>query len=144
MDELVKSIDALSREQAVALLVRLGLDGVQVPLLLPGAKRSLVPLAPSLSAEDRAVVENLSKLINFFTQVRVRVLARGRSGGPTTGGEGTPCVHLCVCVPRGACHRHVLLVMMDSNWYVGERLHLPLIAPHLPTPEHASRPSHSH
>lgn len=68
MDELVKAIDALSREQAVVLVQRMGLDGVQVPLLLPGAKRATLPLAPTLSSEDRAVVDNLSKLIAFFTQ----------------------------------------------------------------------------
>lgn len=36
LDEVVKSIDALSREQLVLLVQRLGLSSVQVPVLLPG------------------------------------------------------------------------------------------------------------
>lgn len=36
MDELVKSVDALSREQLAALVGRLGLEGVRLPVLLPG------------------------------------------------------------------------------------------------------------
>jgi aarF domain-containing kinase len=39
-NEVVLSIDAMSRTQLVALLHRLGLSGVRVPLLLPGAPRS--------------------------------------------------------------------------------------------------------
>ncbi len=37
MDELVKSIDALSRDQAHLLAQRLGLAGLPLPVLLPGA-----------------------------------------------------------------------------------------------------------
>lgn len=40
LDEVVKSIDALSREQLVLLVTRLGLSGVQVPVLLPGRWRA--------------------------------------------------------------------------------------------------------
>jgi hypothetical protein len=36
LDEVVKSIDALSREQLVLLVQRLGLSGVRLPVLLPG------------------------------------------------------------------------------------------------------------
>lgn len=43
MDELVKSIDALSREQLAALVLRLGLEGVRLPVLLPGEARVLQP-----------------------------------------------------------------------------------------------------
>ncbi len=46
MDEIVKSIDALSRDQLYTLAAQLGLQGVTVPLLLPGAKRSTLPLTP--------------------------------------------------------------------------------------------------
>jgi hypothetical protein len=42
LDEVVKSIDALSREQLVLLVQRLGLSGVRVPVLLPGARRCLL------------------------------------------------------------------------------------------------------
>lgn len=38
MDELVKSVDALSREQLAALVARLGLEGVRLPVLLPGGQ----------------------------------------------------------------------------------------------------------
>ena len=69
LDELVKSIDALSREQAVGLLVRLGVPaGVRLPLLLPGAKAMSVPLAPTLTEEDRKVVENITKMLNFLSR----------------------------------------------------------------------------
>lgn len=133
MDELVKSIDALSRDQLAVLANRLGLGGLQVPVLLPGArpclqrkrggtvsctwnlthcfflgpmltkklqilvlapstqpqalsrvcapsrvalfpgaKRASVPLAPELSEEDRRVVDNVTKIVEF--------LARGPAG----------------------------------------------------------------
>ena len=39
MDELVKSIDALSRDQLRALLSTLGLQNAALPVLLPGANR---------------------------------------------------------------------------------------------------------
>jgi hypothetical protein len=38
MDEVVKSVDALSRDQAAALAVRLGLGGARLPVLLPGER----------------------------------------------------------------------------------------------------------
>lgn len=37
-------------------------QGVQVPVLLPGAKQQFVPLSPSLSEEDRQVVDNVVKI----------------------------------------------------------------------------------
>jgi hypothetical protein len=39
-----------------------GLQGVQLPVLLPGAKQAFVPLSPSLSDEDKQVVENVVKI----------------------------------------------------------------------------------
>lgn len=77
MDELVKSIDALSREQLFVLASQLGVQGAQVPVLLPGAKRASVPLAPQLSDEDRQVVDNVAKLLNFF----LRGSSQQRGGG---------------------------------------------------------------
>jgi hypothetical protein len=35
---------------------------VQVPVLLPGAKQPFVSLSPSLSDEDKQVVENVVKI----------------------------------------------------------------------------------
>ncbi len=40
----------------------LGLQGAVVPVLLPGAARSFVPLAPTLTEEDRRVVDNVTKV----------------------------------------------------------------------------------
>jgi hypothetical protein len=38
------------------------LQGVRLPVLLPGAKQAFVPLSPSLSDEDKQVVENVVKI----------------------------------------------------------------------------------
>jgi len=55
MEELVKSIDALSREQLALLVTTVGLSRARVPVLLPGAAVGSLPLAPTVSAEDRMV-----------------------------------------------------------------------------------------
>ena len=68
LDEVVRGIDALSREQAVVLAGNLGLQGVQLPVLLPGAARSVVGLAPKLTPEDQQIVENIGKLAAFLTR----------------------------------------------------------------------------
>ncbi|KAF6256357.1 ABC1 family-domain-containing protein [Scenedesmus sp. NREL 46B-D3] len=68
LDEVVKSIDALSREQLVLLVQRLGLSGARLPVLLPGARHVSVPLSPHLSVEDRQVVDNVVKIVNFLTK----------------------------------------------------------------------------
>lgn len=52
MDELVSSVDALSREQAARVFRELGLETVQLPVLLPFAKRSSLPLTPEVTASD--------------------------------------------------------------------------------------------
>lgn len=67
LDELVKSIDALSREQVLLLLQTLGLQSAMVPILLPGVRQSFFPLAPRVSEEDKLVVENVTKIVNFLT-----------------------------------------------------------------------------
>ncbi|MEW5317018.1 MAG: hypothetical protein WDW38_008351 [Sanguina aurantia] len=77
MEELVKSIDALSRDQLAAVVLQLGLQDVSIPLLLPGAKRSTIPLSPSLTSEDRKVVENVSKIFAFLTRGGRRRRRRG-------------------------------------------------------------------
>lgn len=82
MDELVKSIDALSREQLALLVASLGLSRARLPVLLPGAAVASLPLAPKVSEEDRRVVENLAKIVDFLT--------KGGSGGGAAGGLGNP------------------------------------------------------
>ncbi|KAG1670981.1 hypothetical protein FOA52_014370 [Chlamydomonas sp. UWO 241] len=68
MDELVKSVDALSRDQLFLLVTSLGLQNVMVPVLLPGSTRSTLPLAPIVTDEDRKVVMNMTKIVNFLTR----------------------------------------------------------------------------
>eukprot|EP00887_Chlorella_sp_A99_P006706 scaffold3.g6706.t1 len=65
-DEVVKAIDAMSRDQLRALLGALGLQNLVLPVLLPGARRLFVPVAPPLSPEDRLVVDNVAKIADFL------------------------------------------------------------------------------
>ena len=64
LDEVVKSVDALSRGALLELSTSLGgpAAGPHVPVLLPGARAGRLPLVPELTAEDRVLVENISKL----------------------------------------------------------------------------------
>jgi hypothetical protein len=55
MDEVVRSVDALSRDQLSALAHQLGLGAARIPLLLPGTRTASLPLAPPVSEEDRQV-----------------------------------------------------------------------------------------
>ncbi|PSC74356.1 putative aarF domain-containing kinase chloroplastic [Micractinium conductrix] len=80
LDELVKSIDALSRDQLRVLLGALGLQNASLPVLIPGANRLFLQLAPPLSSDDRRVVDNVAKLANFLTGGTARS-AMGGSGG---------------------------------------------------------------
>lgn len=66
MDEAVKSVDALSRDQFRQLLVLIGLEDVLVPVFIPGASRRLLPLAPPMEDEDQIVVANVAKVLNFL------------------------------------------------------------------------------
>lgn len=148
MDELVKSIDALSREQAIAALTvgiesggggdvggwsrhvrayplihgamalcrylcsnisqvrlylpcfipptsqALGLQGAVVPVLLPGATRTFVPLAPTLTEEDRRVVDNVTKVGEWLHNTLRRKNAmrpRGVLGRTFLNCAFTPC-----------------------------------------------------
>jgi aarF domain-containing kinase len=68
MTELVKSIDALSREQLALLVASVGLSAARIPVLLPGAAVGSLPLAPQVSDEDRKVVENMVKIVEFLTK----------------------------------------------------------------------------
>lgn len=67
LDEIVKSIDALSRDQLFALVHRLGLGALRVPLPVLGAGARSVPLAPPLTPEDRAQVDAVAKLMEFLS-----------------------------------------------------------------------------
>eukprot|EP00238_Polyblepharides_amylifera_P011855 CAMPEP_0196587628 /NCGR_PEP_ID=MMETSP1081-20130531/58094_1 /TAXON_ID=36882 /ORGANISM="Pyramimonas amylifera, Strain CCMP720" /LENGTH=743 /DNA_ID=CAMNT_0041909867 /DNA_START=360 /DNA_END=2591 /DNA_ORIENTATION=+ len=66
LEELVKGIDALSRDQVRALVVSLGLGDARVPVLLPGALRPLA-LAPHMTLEDQVIIANTNKLIKFLS-----------------------------------------------------------------------------
>jgi aarF domain-containing kinase len=68
LDEVVKSVDALSRGALLELSTSLGgpAAGPHVPILLPGARAGRLPLVPELTAEDRVLVENISKLQEFL------------------------------------------------------------------------------
>ena len=79
MDEVVRSIDALSRDQLAQLVKRLNLGGVMLPVFLPGAKRTSIALSPDVDDEDRMQVESVAKLVEFFA---------GGSVGRAMGGGG--------------------------------------------------------
>ncbi|KAK3240125.1 hypothetical protein CYMTET_50009 [Cymbomonas tetramitiformis] len=65
VEEAVKGIDALSREQAVIIATQLGLQQTSIPILLPGAVRSL-RITPHMSEEDRQIIKNTNKLTDFL------------------------------------------------------------------------------
>ncbi|KAK9866370.1 hypothetical protein WJX84_006967 [Apatococcus fuscideae] len=77
MDELVKSIDALSREQLRALLLRSGLQGARIPNLLPGSARQFLPLDPDFTADDQKVIDNVTKIANFLAGGNASMLFSG-------------------------------------------------------------------
>lgn len=54
------------RSELKVLVNRLGLTGASIPLFLLGDLK-FVPLTPDLDAEDRKVMENVTKLGNFLT-----------------------------------------------------------------------------
>lgn len=66
LDEIVRSIDALSRDQLAQLVDRLGLTGVTLPVFLPGAKHNVLQLSGEAGAEDKQQVESVAKLVEFF------------------------------------------------------------------------------
>lgn len=79
MDEVVKGVDALSRDQLRLLVVSLGLEGAMVPFLVPFARSPLVPLAPKVTEEDRLVIENIKKIVAFLLGGSVNNLSGGNS-----------------------------------------------------------------
>jgi aarF domain-containing kinase len=67
LDEAVKGIDALGRDNAATVLKQFGLGDVRVPLFFPGSLTpARVRLSPNVTAEDRATVESVTKLLNFL------------------------------------------------------------------------------
>jgi len=67
LDEIVKSVDALSRDALLTLGKNLGLpNGPQVPVLLPGAQAASLQLVPALTEEERMLIENITKLQGFL------------------------------------------------------------------------------
>ena len=66
MDELVKSLDALSRDQFGKLVVSLGLQDWMVPNLIPFAERPMLSLSPDVTEEDRQVIQNIHTILNFL------------------------------------------------------------------------------
>lgn len=81
MDEIVRSIDAMSRDQLARLVKRLGLGGVVVPVFLPLAKRSSIALAPDVDEGDKMQVESVAKLVEFFAGGSVQRAMGGGGGG---------------------------------------------------------------
>jgi aarF domain-containing kinase len=80
LDEAVKGIDALSRDNAATVLARFGLGDARVPLFLPGSLApTQVRVSPNVTAEDKATVESVTKLLNF--------LLRGSRGGDAGAGS---------------------------------------------------------
>ena len=80
LDEAVKGIDALSRDNAATVLARFGLGDARVPLFLPGSLApTQVRVSPNVTAEDKATVESVTKLLNF--------LLRGSRGGDESGAK---------------------------------------------------------
>ena len=65
LDEVVKGIDALSRDNAVRVLTSFGLQNARVPIFFPGLP-SFVPLSPKMTEEDKATLVNTTKLLNFL------------------------------------------------------------------------------
>ena len=80
MEEAVKSVDALSRNQFRELLILLGLQDTLIPVFVPGAARRLLPLAPELSSEDEQVVRNVAKVLNFLAGGNVASAVYGLMG----------------------------------------------------------------
>ena len=65
LEEVVKSVDALSREQAALLAAQLGVASLPIPVPLPGAINPL-QLVPQVSAEERRQVESVYKIVSYL------------------------------------------------------------------------------
>jgi len=85
VDEVVKSIDALTRQQAFLLADVLGLRNAFIPVLIPGAMQPLMPLAPRVTDEDRRIISNMTKVLSFLMGGRVS----GGGSGENSDGDAT-------------------------------------------------------
>ena len=56
---------------------RLGLQDLQLPILLPGVPAGSLPLAPTLTAKDEKAVQNVMQLVNFLTGGSPNALSLG-------------------------------------------------------------------
>ena len=63
--------------QVLALVSRLGLQDLQLPILLPGVPAGSLPLAPALTAKDEKAVQNVVQLVNFLTGGSPNALSLG-------------------------------------------------------------------
>ena len=80
MDELVKAVDALSRESFAQLIAQMGLSSVQIPLLVPFAPRPTLPLTPVVSEQDQLVARNVTMVVSFLLGQQQQSAGTGASG----------------------------------------------------------------
>jgi aarF domain-containing kinase len=69
LDEIVKGIDALSREQLVQIMAVLGISNpIPIFSMVPSFGRiSPAGLVPSITEEDRVILNNVQKIVGFLT-----------------------------------------------------------------------------
>jgi hypothetical protein len=53
--------------QLLAVLQRLGLQNLRLPILLPGRRSNMLAVAPVLTPSDEKAVDNVIQLTNFLT-----------------------------------------------------------------------------
>jgi len=53
--------------QLLAVLQRLGLQNLRLPVLLPGGRSNMLAVAPVLTPCDKKAVDNVMQLTNFLT-----------------------------------------------------------------------------
>lgn len=68
LDEIVKGIDAITREQLVQILALLGVGNASpVFSLVPGPFKPPAALVPTVTEEDRVILNNVEKILEFLT-----------------------------------------------------------------------------
>lgn len=65
LDEVVKGIDALSRDNAIRVLTQFGLQDARIPIFFPGFP-SMIKLSPSMTQNDSETLASTTKLLNFL------------------------------------------------------------------------------
>jgi aarF domain-containing kinase len=94
-----------------------GLGGARVPILLPGAVRPLA-LAPYISDEDRLVIANTTKLVNFLSGSG----GGGGAAGPMTAESARLLLSLAPLMPAVAQQ-----IVPELTQRLGERVAARLI-----------------